>query len=116
MRTTLLLLNRMLLTFGLIVALTPCGLCHGPKAAKAGHSCCSTSASKTNDCHSKSQSPLCKVMDQSSVSVPSVHLDAAVVVPVLSSVLITESFKTAPMAAVVSACVSPPRSSSVLRI
>jgi len=72
-----LLFSRMVLTLGVMVALTPCGICSTAAQANmlsmkscgmetmSGMKCCQSSKSK-------SQSPMCKTMNQSSVT-PSVH-------------------------------------------
>lgn len=92
----LVVLNRMLLVAGVLVALTPCGVCHkdmGPASA------CSMKhmTGKMDCCHkSKPASPLCKIMDQSStvsvakhvapVSTVAVHFFAAPVLVALRTV------------------------------
>ncbi len=80
MRKTLLTLNRVVLIVGVLVALTPCGVCQR-SMGKASQVCSMTPmAGKMDCCHkSKSPSPYCQVMDQTSVSVSPVHIDSAAV-------------------------------------
>ncbi|HVZ79338.1 MAG TPA: hypothetical protein VHE12_00905 [bacterium] len=61
-------LNRALLIAGVLVALTPCGFCHQAMGSTAT-ACSMKSMSGQMDCCHKSKpvSPLCKVMDQSSM-------------------------------------------------
>jgi len=80
MRKTLSLLYRMLLIAGVLVALTPCGLCQKGMSASTQACAMAHMSGKMDCCHkAKSSSPLCKVMDQSSVSVSPAHLDAPAV-------------------------------------
>ena len=76
MRMTLLFIHRIVLIAGVLVALTPCGICQ-KGMAETSKACAMTHMSGKMDCchKAKSTSPFCKVMDQSSVSVPSVHID-----------------------------------------
>ncbi len=80
MRITLLFIHRIVLIAGVLVALTPCGVCHKAEAAPAVMAHCTMKHSTGHDCcHAKKASPLCQVMDQSSVPVHSVHLDHATI-------------------------------------
>jgi len=67
MRKAFQFLSRITLILGVLVALTPCGICHGAMD-KASPTCSMKSMSgKMACCHKgKSSNPLCKVMDQSS--------------------------------------------------
>lgn len=82
------ILSRAMLILGVLVALTPCGLCQG--AMEKPSSACSmkSMAGKMDCCNhkSKSSSPLCKVMNQSSTAAVSHGLDS-VSVSVASLVL-----------------------------
>jgi hypothetical protein len=117
MKKMFLLFNRIALMAGLLVALTPCGLCHKAsiQASLKGHGCCSQSDTQTPNAHS-SRGPLCQIMDQSSLSIETVHLDLPAVVPAvqegLSAFLVAGivPFQSVPVFS------SPPRSSQVLRI
>ena len=74
------IMNRMFLAAGLLLALTPCGFCHGssvtqtsvcPMEHMGNMNCC-------GHCQShKSHSPLCKVMDQSTLPAAGAHLNVA---------------------------------------
>jgi len=82
-------LKRGFLVLGVVVALTPCGLCHA--SSETGmttmKSCHMASMSDMKCCHSgKTQSPLCKVMGQSSV-VSVLHVAPLVVAPMVSAPL-----------------------------
>ena len=79
MQKILILLNRMVLITGVLVALTPCGVCQKGAASTAMAHCTMGHKAGHNCCHSKKASPLCQVMDQSSVSVSSVQSDKAVI-------------------------------------
>src|SRR5581483_8143316 len=71
-------LSRVLLIAGVLVALTPCGICH--QGMGQGSTACSMKhmSGKMDCCHkSKPASPLCKVMDQSSTVTAVKSLDAA---------------------------------------
>lgn len=78
MRKTLTLLHRVVLTLGVLVALTPCGICHNSSMGPMAH-CTMKHAAGHDCCHAKKASPLCQVMDQSSVPASSAHLDNAVI-------------------------------------
>jgi hypothetical protein len=78
MQKVLSILNRMALIAGVLIALTPCGICH--PGMGQGPSTCSmkTMSGKKDCCHKeKHSSPLCKVMDQSSTVAAAKSLDAA---------------------------------------
>lgn len=80
MRKTLTFIHRVALTLGVLVALTPCGVCHKAGVTSTAMAHCTMDHKAGHDCcHAKKASPLCQVMDQSSVSVTPVHLDNAVV-------------------------------------
>lgn len=80
MRKTLLIINRALLIAGVLIALTPCGVCHKAGVGSVAMAHCTMKHMAGHDCcRAKKASPLCQIMDQSSVSVPSVHLDHAVI-------------------------------------
>jgi hypothetical protein len=84
-------LSRVLLIAGVLVALTPCGICH--QGMGQGSTACSMKhmSGKMDCCHkSKPASPLCKVMDQSStvsaaknISAVPAQVHAPVAAPVL---------------------------------
>jgi len=109
------LLGRSALLLGLLVALTPCGLCHSAslQAVQQGHGCCAGASSQ--DAHSD-RGPLCQIMDQSSLSVEMVHLDMPGVVPTVQGghpvVLVAD---VVPFLSV-TVFSSPPRSPQILRI
>src|SRR5258708_3301383 len=86
MRKTFLLLSRITLMLGVLVALTPCGICRG-SMEKASQACSMTHLSGKMDCchKGKQSSPLCKVMDQSS-TVSVLHGLETVSAPVVSFV------------------------------
>ncbi len=122
MRKAVVALKRAFLIFGVIVALTPCGICSasaqvGTSQMKScevdsmsGMKCCQTSKSK-------SQSPLCKTMNQSSVVV-AVHGSDLVAVPVVSfaSADVFLLAKAVDFPAFSSFSASPPRGLLALRI
>jgi len=115
-------LKRTFLIFGVIVALTPCGLCNastqvGMSKMKScdmgqmsGMKCCHTSKSNP-------QGPLCKTMNQSSV-VPAVHGLDMVNVSVVShaSANVFLLAKAVVFPALSSFSASPPRALFTLRI
>lgn len=117
MKKMFLLFNRMALMAGLLVALTPCDLCHSDslKASQNGHGCCTQEGTQAPDTHS-SRGPLCQVMDQSSLNVEKVHLDLPAVIPAAQEGL--SALRVAGIAPSRSVPVfsSPPRSPQVLRI
>jgi hypothetical protein len=101
---------------GLLLALTPCGLCHASSMSQS--STCSMAHMGNMKCcqNHKSHSLLCQVMDQSTLS-PSI---AQVPVPV-SAVGLAKVFHpllivAVPQLLVVPAYETPPRSSPILRI
>jgi hypothetical protein len=83
MNKLLSILNRTVLVLGLLVALTPCGLCHGPAMSQT--STCPMAHMGVMKCCQGHQAhnPLCKIMDQSSLQVSGTHLNF-VVIPVVS--------------------------------
>jgi len=117
MKKTLTILGRSALMLGLLVALTPCDLCHSDslKTLQKGHGCCADQGTSPSSTHSD-RGPLCQVMDQSSLSVETVHLDLPALLPTAQEGLSTlrvvgmTSFQSVP------AFSSPPRSPQVLRI
>ena len=81
------ILSRIALIAGVLVALTPCGICH--QGMSQGSTACSMKhmSGKMDCCHkNKPVSPLCKVMDQSSTVTAAKSLAAA---PVQVHALIT---------------------------
>ena len=100
----------MLLIAGVLVALTPCGLCQ-KGMDKPSQACSMTHMSGKMDCchKAKSTNPFCKVMDQSSLVAPSVH---AAVPAIQAGRLFLPAFnvpKTFEVASLFfSACSSPP--------
>ena len=74
---TLRSLLRTALILGVLVALTPCGLCHGD-TGRSMSVCSMKSMTGHKDCchRSKPVSPLCKIMDQSTTTAPAKVLDA----------------------------------------
>ncbi|HET9870897.1 MAG TPA: hypothetical protein VFR02_10440 [bacterium] len=96
MRRFLKSLNRMFLAAGLLVALTPCGLCHaaGPSA---GMSACAMKASDCGKdcCHSKQAPAACKAMDQSTLPATALSMKA----PAAVAAPWTAPFRTACLAA-----------------
>lgn len=73
------MLHRAMLVVGVIVALTPCGLCQAsqPSMGMSAQTCHMDHGMAKDGCchHSKSQGPFCKIMNQSSVQVASHGLD-----------------------------------------
>lgn len=110
MRKTLSLLYRMLLIAGVLVALTPCGLCQKDKINSPQACSMMDMSGKMDCCHkAKSTNPFCKVMDQSSLSVDSQHI----VVPAISAGLLLLSAYSVPKTVEASSlfysgCSSPP--------
>ncbi|HJT24178.1 MAG TPA: hypothetical protein VJ873_06350 [bacterium] len=104
------ILSRFVLALGVLVALTPCGVCHG-SMGKASPACSMKSMSGKMDCCHKGNpaSPICKVMDQASTAAVSHGLEA-VPAPVVSF-----AFNLAAMPAQVSVSVSAPLDTSPLR-
>lgn len=95
-------LSRMVLIAGVLVALTPCGVCHRVEAAKA---CSMKSMSgKMNCCHKGQQpSPLCKAMDQSTTVESAKALDAVPapsLVPVVAPAFLVAAVVVSPAVAV----------------
>lgn len=86
MRQALKILNRMMLILGVLVALTPCGLCQGAMDKSSAPCSMRSMAGKMDCCHkSKPAGPLCKAMGQHSTAAVS-HGLQAVPGPVLSFV------------------------------
>ncbi|HEY5038381.1 MAG TPA: hypothetical protein VIJ93_04835 [bacterium] len=117
MRKAVSLLNRIALILGLLVALTPCGFCNASSMSQM-KACSMEHMDGMKCCHSKkSQSPLCKVMDQSSVASVS-HGSGFVAVPVVSvspaNVFLSVRAFVSPAFRVSSA--SPPQGLLALRI
>jgi hypothetical protein len=113
-------LKRGLLILGVVVALTPCGLCHASSqtGAMAMKSCGMASMTDMKCCHSaKPQSPLCKIMGQSSV-VSASHVSPLVVAPMVSAPLAVPSLSARGFisAAVGRSFASPHRGPLALRI
>ena len=89
MKKIFLALNRLVLVAGVLVALTPCGFCHASTQVSSSKmkACAMGSMGGMKCCHSskaKSQSPLCKTMNQSSV-VSTLHGPNLAAVPVISA-------------------------------
>jgi hypothetical protein len=122
MRKVVSALSRMILVFGVLVALTPCGICNASTQAgmpqmkscemgpMSGMKCCQSSKSK-------SQSPLCKTMNQSSLA-QAVHGSDLAAVPAVSFVSADVFFsaKTFVSPAFSGSFASPPRGLLALRI
>jgi hypothetical protein len=94
MKSMFTILNRTILVMGLLLALTPCGVCRGTSMAQA--SVCPMKKMGNMNCCShcqshKSHSPLCKVMDQSTLPVAGAHLNVADV-PAVSYAVVPPSF------------------------
>ena len=67
MRKMISLISRTALILGVLVALTPCGVCHGNMERSSSTCSMKHMSGKMDCCHkNKPVSPLCKVMDQSS--------------------------------------------------
>ncbi len=116
MRKTLFFIHRIILTLGVLIALTPCGLCQ-KGMSEASKTCSMTHMSPKMDCchKAKSHSPLCQIMDQSS-TVVSASVNAAVI-PVVSAVISAPSMlMVAVVPSAVSSSSSPPRGLLALRI
>ena len=109
MRKTLSLLYRMLLIAGVLVALTPCGLCQKSQMTVNFKSYCSSAKAVHNCCHSKSRGPLCQIMDQSSTAVSPAALDVPAIqaAPVVFHV-VTLVKRVEASAFLTSSCSSPP--------
>ncbi len=110
------IIRRSLLVLGVLLVLSPCDAC---QQLSPSVTVCSMRHMTTpmNCCHSsKPMNPMCKVMNQSTVTPSVVHL------PVVASSMVTTKvfqprFLFAVRFSVVPAVVeSPPRSSAVLRI
>jgi hypothetical protein len=117
MRKTLLYIHRIALTIGVLIALTPCGFCQ-KGMAQASKVCSMTHMSgKMNCCHkAKSPAPFCKIMDQSSVSISSVHIDSAAVQAASIEIPALKFVQAVLVSPVVPFSSSPPRGPLVLRI
>jgi len=113
------LLSRMVLIFGVLIALTPCGICSAAQAGSSHIQTCPRSHMNGGHdcCHSKkSQNSYCKAMDQASVapvakgsvSFAKLSISTPVVLVLLPVQSIFNSFR------VVST--SPPRGTLALRI
>jgi len=115
------LMNRTVLMLGVLVALTPCGICKN--AVMAGSSelkaCSAMPMNGPQDCcrSQKSREPFCKAMDQSSVA-PVSHGTLMAAMPSVSAVsvatLLPLQVCAVPSVQVVSS--SPPRGTLSLRI
>jgi hypothetical protein len=120
MRKTMEWLKRGFLVLGVVVALTPCGLCHASSQTNLSQvkTCDMGPMEGMKCCHAaKSQSPLCKIMGQSSV-VSASHVSSLVVVPVVAAPLAV-AFLPAPTftsSAFSRSFASPPRGPLSLRI
>ncbi len=112
------ILNRTVLAMGLLVALTPCGLCHGSSMAQ-GSVCPMKNMGNMPCCghcqSHKSHSPLCKVMDQSTLPVAGAHLNVADVPAVSYAVVPPSIFRTVQVSPQLIFDTSPPKP-LVLRI
>jgi hypothetical protein len=120
MRKISLFLSRMVLIFGVLIALTPCGICSaavGTSSSPVKACCMSHMDGSQGCCHSKkTQEPYCKAMDQASV-VPALHGTVLTAKPsvVAAAVQTLVSFRVCVIpSAVVSS--SPPRGNLALRI
>ena len=117
MRKTLTLIHRTLLALGVLVALTPCNFCHKADMVTAVMSHCSMKHKTGHDCcHSKKTSPLCQIMDQSSVSTVSAQVPAPAVQAVPLQLAAVSIVRTAPCFIVVSSGSPPLRGPLSLRI
>jgi hypothetical protein len=122
MRKAMDLSKRVFLIFGVIVALTPCGFCSAsPRPGMPLMKSCEMGPMSRMKCcqssKSKSQSPLCKTMNQSSV-VQAVHGSGLAAVPAVSFVFadVFLSAKTFVSPAFSRFSASPPRGLLALRI
>ena len=117
MRKTLLIIHRIVLTLGVVLALTPCGFCQ-KGMTQASKACSMTHMSGKMDCchKAKSRSPFCQVMDQSSVSVSSVHVDSAAVQTASIEIPAFKFVQAEFVSSVVPSSSSPPRGPLALRI
>lgn len=80
MHKALLFISRFMLTLGVMVALTPCGLCQAAMEKPAQACAMKPVSGKMDCCHKNKQaSPICKAMGQSSTAAVSHGLDLAVV-------------------------------------
>src|SRR6185295_4578643 len=117
---TLQLISRFFLIAGVLVALTPCGLCHKTTmvmAMNAGHSCCAPKTTSGSDhCGSKARDPLCQVMDQSSILTSTVHVQAPVVEAVSIVFLQPMVMTSVSIQSFIPSGSSPPRGPLALRI
>ncbi len=87
----------MMLILGVLVALTPCNACQKGEAQGSQTVAChmSSAAHGMGCCHGKkSPSPLCKVMDQSSLKASGVHFYAAVVPAISFAGAVTPVLRT----------------------
>jgi len=116
MRNLFSILHRMVLVVGVLVALSPCSVCQ--QATPAMKTCSMTHMTGSMKCchQSKPMSPLCKIMNQSTVTPASVH--APVVTTTVAAVRIFQPpvLLAVNLSVVVPSFDSPPRSSPVLRI
>jgi hypothetical protein len=117
MRKTLLFIHRIVLTLGVVLALTPCGFCQ-KGMAETSKACSMTHMSGKMDCchKAKSRSSLCQVMDQSSISVSSVHIDNAAVQTASIEIPALKVAQAALVSSIVPSSSSPPRGPLALRI
>ena len=108
----------MFLIAGLLIALTPCAVCHGPAMTGASH-CSMANMGNMKCCEQgsthKSHSPFCKVMDQSSLAVSGAHLNVADVPAVSFAGVLPSTLRTADVSPKILFDTSPPKP-LVLRI
>ncbi len=110
------ILNRTVLVMGLLVALTPCGLCHGPAMSQTS-ACPMAHMGNMKCCQGhQAHNPLCKIMDQSTVSLSMAQAPAAAPAVVMGKVYQPSFLTAAPVDVILTVVESPPRSSPVLRI
>ena len=114
------MLHRAILVVGVVVALTPCGLCQASQSSMgtSGPTCHMDHGMAKDGCchHSKSQDPFCKIMNQSSVQVVSHGLEmiSMPIVQFASSPMVMP--KALPLTPLVFLDTSPQRAPLSLRI
>lgn len=117
MRKTLQLLSRIVLTLGVLLALTPCSACQMDKMGPSSICHMAAKSGKMNCCHPHKATPsFCKVMNQSTVSPSSAPAVTAAVPAVYSGIPVPRPVGTSFASSTSAACFSPPRGPLALRI
>jgi hypothetical protein len=105
----------MILILGVLIALTPCGICSAAVSTSSAPKACCMNHMQGGCCHSQKQEPYCKAMDQSSIvsAVQATVFAQPLVTALAVKTLISFQLYVVPSTVVSS---SPPRGTLALRI